>query len=258
MSVLAHQRAAHYLITSRFTPETMLQSETHRKAFAWYLRIDLAATMMSGGGTIIDRKWVHRYEEFHSKQVQNKPDDLSLISEALTVSLSLIAVDITLLLAIKDTEERTNEEVQKMIEKISVATDAFDRRMSAILSGTISSLDSASSVSCLDLSNPVHGGDTKLYLTIDESLKHVLIDFSLLRLVFLLFFAKPPLRRAEIEQMALNTHRMMRDIEENENTAYCTLLGLQTSLVITCLSLPKEEVYMNWGRRRFHLLQEHG
>ena len=108
--MLSHQRAAHQIITDLFTPQTIMQSETHRKIISWYIRFDLFAGMMSGGKTVLGREWFSACTEFYKRQVRDKPNDFGAIFEDMFATSRLIATDIALLLAARNTGEKSEEE----------------------------------------------------------------------------------------------------------------------------------------------------
>ena len=76
--MLGHLRAAHQLLTTLFTPQTIVQDEMRRAILAWYIQYDLFVGTVSGYGMSLDREWISAYEEYCIVQLidSEEPDML--------------------------------------------------------------------------------------------------------------------------------------------------------------------------------------
>lgn len=129
VNLLSHQRAAHQIITDLFTPQTIMQSETHRKIISWYIRFDLFAGMMSGGKTVLGREWFSACTEFYKRQARDKPNDFGALFEDMFATSRLIATDIALLLASRNTGEKSEEVFAREVQELHTQMEDFNHTL---------------------------------------------------------------------------------------------------------------------------------
>lgn len=257
--MLSHQRAAHQIITGLFTPQTITQSETHRKIISWYIRFDLFAGMMSGGKTVIGREWFNACADFYKRQARDKPNDLGAMFEDMFATSRLIATDITLLLASKGSGEKSDEEFGQEVQKLLGEMDDYERRLQDTFTDPscfVKNFPKAPPPSEDDITdfrdpNFCYAGDL-------FSMNYILIDFWAMQLMFRLQLSTTQYTPPELEQIALKKCKMFEAVQFSGQGPPGAVLGFQASLGIACLLLPKEKKYTDWSRRKFALMERHG
>jgi hypothetical protein len=231
VNLLSHQRAAHQIITDLFTPQTIMQSETHRKIISWYIRFDLFAGMMSGGKTVLGREWFDACAEFYKRKARDKPNDFGARFEDMFAASRLIATDIALLLASKGTGEKSDEQFALEVQELLGKMDDFGRRLDTTFTNpscfvkTFPKAPPPSEDDITDFRDPNFCLAGELF-----SMNYILIDFW----------------------------AMFEAVDYSDQGPPGAVLGFQASLGIACLLLPKEEKYTNWARRKFALMEQNG
>lgn len=259
VNLLSHQRAAHQIITDLFTPQTIMQSETHRKIISWYIRFDLFAGMMSGGKTVLGREWFDACADFYRKQARDKPNSFDALFEDMFATSRLIATDITLLLASKGTGETSDEQFAKETQALLVQMDDFERRLETTFT------DPSCFVKTFPLAPPPSEDDITDFrdpnfcLAGDLfSMNYILIDFWAMQLMFRLQLATTQSTPPELEAIALKKCKMFEAVMYSGHGPPGAVLGFQASLGIACLLLPKDKRHTDWSRRKFALMEQHG
>ncbi|GAB7334437.1 hypothetical protein MBLNU13_g06440t1 [Cladosporium sp. NU13] len=259
VNLLSHQRAAHQIITDLFTPQTIMQSETHRKIISWYIRFDLFAGMMSGGTPILGREWFDACAEFYKRQARDRPNDSGARFEDMFATSRLIATDIALLLASKVTGEKSDEQFASEVQKLMTQMDEYGERLDNTFT------DPSCFVKTFPKAPPPSDDeitefrDPNFCLAGDLfSMNYILIDFWAMQLMFKLQLATTQSSQSELEAIALKKCKMFEAVDFSDQGPPGAVLGFQASLGIACLLLPKEQKYTDWARRKFALMEKHG
>ena len=259
MNLLSHQRAAHQIITDLFTPQTIMQSETHRKIISWYIRFDLFAGMMSGGTPILGREWFDACADFYKRQARDRPNDSGARFEDMFATSRLIATDIALLLASKVTGEKSHQQFGLEVQKLMTQMDEYGERLDNTFTDpscfvkTFPKAPPPSDDEITDFRDPNFCLAGDLF-----SMNYILIDFWAMQLMFKLQLATTPSSQSELEAIALKKCKMFEAVDFSDQGPPGAVLGFQASLGIACLLLPKEQKYTDWARRKFALMEKHG
>ena len=259
VNLLSHQRAAYQIITDLFTPQTITQSETHRKIISWYIRFDLFAGMMSGGKTVLAREWFDACAEFYKKQARDKPNDFGARFEDMFATSRLVATDIALLLASKSTGEKSEEQFAREVQDLTARMDEFEQRLNTTFTDpscfvkTFPNAPPPSDNDITDFRDPNFCLSGELF-----SMNYILIDFWAMQLMFRLQLSTTLSTPLELEAIALKKCKMFEAVQYSGQGPQGAVLGLQASLGIACLLLPKEQKYTDWARRKFALMEQHG
>ena len=259
VNLLSHQRAAHQIITDLFTPQTIMQSETHRKIISWYIRFDLFAGMMSGGKTVLGREWFDACAEFYKRQARDKPNDFGARFEDMFATSRLIATDIALLLASKGTGEKSDEQFAYEVRALTDQMDNFGQQLDTAFTDpscfvkTFPKAPPPSDDEITDFRDPNFCLAGELF-----SMNYILIDFWAMQLMFRLQLSTTLSTTPELEAIALKKCKMFEAVDYSGQGPPGAVLGFQASLGIACLLLPKEQKYTDWARRKFALMEQHG
>jgi hypothetical protein len=260
--LLSHQRAAHQIITDLFTPQTIMQSETHRKIISWYIRFDLFAGMMSGGKTVLGREWFSACTEFYKRQVRDKPNDFGAIFEDMFATSRLIATDIALLLAARNTGEKSEEEFTREVQELHTQMEAFNHKLTTRFTDPscfVKTFPKAPPPHVEDIENIVDFRDPNFCLSGELfSMNYILIDFWAMQLMFRLQLSTTLSTPDELQEIALKKCKMFEAVEYSGQGPPGAILGFQASLGIACLLLPKEKKFTDWSRHKFALMEQHG
>lgn len=99
-SLVSHHKAAYGLLTSRYTPQTIMKTDRGRKIFDWYVRLDVIAGLMSVRDLRLDRAWLVNSYEWHEAQSKLEgPDQLRKKQEFFGKAIELVAHDVAHLFA---------------------------------------------------------------------------------------------------------------------------------------------------------------
>jgi hypothetical protein len=99
VNLMGHQKAAFEILTTLFTPETIMQTPTGRMILAWYARFDVFVAIMGGFRTALPREWFTTFVEFCQKQQSTHSDSLKWKLEGASGALRLISMEMSLLFA---------------------------------------------------------------------------------------------------------------------------------------------------------------
>jgi len=262
VNLLGHQKAAYEIMMQLFTPETCMQSETHRKITAWYIRFDIMAGLMSGNETTLSREWHAAASDFHTQRARAKPDDLPVgIAAAFAVS-RLLATDISLVFGKKAKGLMTDEEFmvvlgemkQRLAETEHYFATAFsDRR-----------------VYVKDFPPPAEGEvendvvdprDPNFVLTGDMwTWNFVLLDFWGLSVMFKSQLAQidPTVDIQEAIDAAHNVGKMYEALQLTSKDPKAVTLGAQASVGIAATAMPKDHKHIMWCRRKYAQIETCG
>lgn len=262
VNLLSHQRAAHQIITDLFTPQTITQSETHRKIISWYIRFDLFAGMMGGGKTVLGREWFAACADFYKRQARDKPEELGARFEEYFATSRLIATDIAILLASKTAQQISDKDFAQEVASILAQMEVLGTELqnaftdSSCFVKTFPNAPPPSESDITDFRDPnfCYAGD---YFTMN----YVRIDFWAIELMFRyqLSMAQPNQPPPPIlQELALKKCKMLEAVQYCNQGPPGAILGTQASLGIASLFLPKDQKHTDWCRRKFALMEQLG
>ena len=261
VNLLGHQRAAHQILTSLFTPQTITQDETRRKIINWYNRFDLVAGILSGGETKLNREWIVACHEHHHRQAKDRPDDLAAKFEDFFAKSRLLATDVTLLFAAKKREAISDEVFAQRTRGLMGDYADFGHTLETSFadpSNFVKSFSKAPPPSDDDVSD--YRDPQFLYAGDLFTMNYIMTDFWAIDMMFKYQLARaqdqPP--TAEVAELALKMCKIFEAIEMCDQGPPGRVLGSQGSLGIASLFLPKDQKHTDWCRRKLALVEQQG
>ena len=145
-NLATHHRAAHGIITSRYTPKTIMSTDRGRKIFDWYMRLDVISSLMAVRDIAMDRSWLAYAEQWHKEQVDAEGGDK--LHDAIMLfgkSLSLVAHDIAHTFAeANENVDRPGfslEPVLQRVDQLSTQLDAARRQIQELNDPALTGVD---------------------------------------------------------------------------------------------------------------------
>jgi len=89
---LGHRKAAYVILTELYTPETIKETETRRRTFRWYLRIDHLG-LEAGQGLLLGRDWFCVDDDYDRQQLSQDSQNTDLRIQSAIARDRLTAVD---------------------------------------------------------------------------------------------------------------------------------------------------------------------
>ncbi|KAK5075483.1 hypothetical protein LTR64_001690 [Lithohypha guttulata] len=74
-NLATHHRAANGILTSNYTPQTIMKTDRSRKIFDWYIRMDVIAGLMAMRDISLDRSWLDHAMKWHDERCIEEDDD---------------------------------------------------------------------------------------------------------------------------------------------------------------------------------------
>nr|POE82475.1 hypothetical protein CFP56_67645 [Quercus suber] len=261
VTLLGHQKAAHQILTSLFTPDTIVQDETRLKVIFWYIRFDLFAGIMSGGQLRLERVWYSSLAEFHARQTRRQAENLDALFDEYFATTRLLATDAARLVTASNQhaidEERFKIEVGELVTRYHhfhrILSSTFTNPSVFVKSWPLGPLSEEESI--VDFRDPHFLFDSEHFV-----MNYVLIDFWTIDLNFRLQIASmqgrptPP----ELPELAMKICKMIDAIHYSDQGPPGAILGCQAALGIASLFLPKDRRCTDWLRRHFALVEQHG
>lgn len=260
---MGHQKAAYMIITELFTPQTIMQSETHRKIISWYIRFDLFATFLSGYETVLGREWHVACTEFYLRQAKDRPKDLGSLFEEKFGKSRLMALDISLLFARKAKGTLSDEEFAGGFVQLSADLAAMEVELESQFEDRRTYVKSFPRAPRMEPEEDLMQSTDPNFLWADElfTWNFILIDFWAIHLIFKTQVAQinPSIQiGVELTQLAFKTCRMFEALEYCGEDRTAMILGAQASLGIAAACLPKEEKYTMWSRKKYSTVESCG
>lgn len=151
-SLASHHKAAHGILVSKYTPQTIMETDRGRKIFNWYVRLDVVAGLMAVRDAVLDRSWIAYAYDWHEKRSDLAgPDQLQNKQEFFTKAIELIGHDTAHLFAgasealtsIDNGQSRnfSIDEVMFGVNKLSDRLDKLRRRIQELHDPSLASAD---------------------------------------------------------------------------------------------------------------------
>ncbi|GAB7357660.1 hypothetical protein MBLNU459_g0152t2 [Dothideomycetes sp. NU459] len=263
VNLMGHQKAALMIITELFTPQTIMQSETHRKIISWYIRFDLFAGFLSGYETVLDREWHVACTEFYLRQARDRPKDLGSLFEEKFGKSRLVALDVSLLFARKANGTLSDEDFASGLIQLSADMAQMEHELETAFEDSRTYVKHFPKAPKLEPEEDLMNSTDPEFLWADElfTWNFILIDFWAIHLLFKTQVAQvnPSMTVAmEMGQLAFKVCKMFEALQYCDKESTAMILGAQASLGISAACLPKEEKYTMWCRRKYATVEACG
>ncbi|KAF2145208.1 uncharacterized protein K452DRAFT_244963 [Aplosporella prunicola CBS 121167] len=261
VNLIGHQKAAFEIITSLYTPQTVMQNETSRRILLWYVRFDLFGGFLGGNETALARDWFVACAQYYVQQTRDRPEDLNSKFEERLCQCRLFARDVSALFS------RTTKGLLDS-EAFAAESAAIEQRLAewydeldpALMdeSKHITDFSGAPPRDPEDIVDPydpnsMYGGDL-------FPMNICLIDYWAIVLMFKLQLAM--IRRTtpspDTVTIAFKVCQMFEGLELCPQSPPGILIEAQASLGMGIMFLPKDQKHIMWGRRKFAKVESLG
>ncbi|KAI4844912.1 hypothetical protein E4T44_05924 [Aureobasidium sp. EXF-8845] len=260
VSLMGHQRAAYEILTELYTPQTVMECETHRKIISWFVRFDLFASFMRGRGPVSSRDWHAAYNEYYVRQARERPQDLGSLFEEKFAQSRLAAMDMSLLFA-RYKDDGSSVDFITDMARLSARLDD----MSEALDGAFA--DTRTYVK--DFPNAPQGAWDNVVGSLDPNFlcagdlftwNFVLIDFWAIHLLFKSQVAQieSTVRDEEIVALATKVCKMFESLQYCDQDSTAMILRAHVSMGIAAACLPKDHRHTMWCRKKYAQVEQCG
>lgn len=261
VNLLSHQKAAYEILTQLFTPQTVMQSETHRKTIAWYMRFDVMAGLMSGNETTLNPEWHLAVREFYERQARDKPHDVGALFEEKFAQSRLFAVETSQVFGKKAKGLLSDEEFmvalgemrQRLGDYEEVLNTAFADRRTYVKDFPHAPIDRSEDI--VDATDPEYLLAGELY-----TWNYILLDFAGLNLMFKsqLIQIDRSIDPQVVVDLAFEICKRFEALEYASENRVAAILVNNAALGIAATAMPKECKYTTWCRRKYALIESCG
>ncbi|OCL02839.1 hypothetical protein AOQ84DRAFT_303910 [Glonium stellatum] len=261
VNLMGHQKAAYELLTTLYTPHTIMQNETLRKILLWYIRFDLFVGFQSASETVLGREWFNVCHDYYVQQLRTNPHDLTLKYEERFAYSRLLATDVAILFSRKSKGLMSDEVFATELADIDRRFSCFERDIDPILldpSAQVKDFTGAPPRQPSEIVNPYEPG--LLYSGDLWTTNYLLLDFWSIDIMYKLQLTmvqrRPP--PPELIHRAYRTCQLFEAIELYPGAPPGAVIEAQASFGIATLFLPKDERHVNWFRRTFARIETLG
>lgn len=261
INLMGHQKAAYQILTSLYSPQTIMQSETLRKVLLWYIRFDLFVGFQSGYETVLGREWFDVCHDYYAQQCRENPNDMTMKYEERFSYSRLLATDVAILFSRKMKGLVSDEAFAAQLVDINRRYTEYEQDVDPVLldpNAFITDFSGAPPRNPDDIFDPydkqvLYGGD-------QWTTNYLLLDFWAIDLMFKLQLSmverKPPSKETVIR--AYKTCQIFEAIEYYPRAPPGALIEAQASFGIATLFLPKDQRHISWFRRKFAKIEASG
>lgn len=258
MNLRGHQKAAHQLLTSLYTPQNVSQNETLRKAFQWYTRFDLFVGFQSGAEAVIGREWLEESYNYWATQLRDRPNDLVLKYEERFAYSRWLATDVAMLFARKNkgqiSDEAFGAELGGLIQKF----DSWESQLDPALVNPDHLVKDFSDAPPRDPDSVVDPYDPNfLYEGPLWTTNFLFTDFWAIHLMFksLLALVERRLPPPEISEMAYKMTQMFEAVQMFPRSPPGSIIEAQASMAFGSLFIARDEKTIMWCRKKFAAIE---
>jgi hypothetical protein len=232
-----------------------------RVIFGWYTRFDIFAGLMGGFETVLSREWFSSLPDFFQAQVLKEPSNLRSKVDLAVSTLSLIAMDMSLVFAKFGKGEINYDQFSIDNEAIGRRIEQWKSKMDPALqdkSYLVTDFSNAIDIDPEDIVNPylpniIYSGPLfAMNLSINDWYSISLLHKHQTALM------TQTLPSADLSTMAYSSCQLWEALEYWPGSPAGIVLALQASLGIACLFLPRDERHAMWARHKFATVESNG
>lgn len=261
VNLMGHQKACYQLITSLFTPQTIMEDEMQRQIIRWYMRFDLFAGTLSGGGLSLSLEWFEACREYHSRTARDRPHDIEAKIEEYIATIRLLGAELTTLLVMKSSVGRSHKQFEDESKRLLQRFKVVEYQLASACNNVPDSINGLSGVSpwsAVTTFDSVSGLEAPRALFLGETfaMNFVLLDFWTAELTMGQHTSKQ--HSAESEAIALRMCSVIDAIESSDEAPKGALLACQSPVGIAGLFLPRDQECIDWSCKKFSALEQLG
>lgn len=259
VTLMSHQKAAYSILSTIYTPQSMIQDDVANKILEWYIRFDLFVGFISGTDGHLGKEWYEAQHRYYQKQVRDNPNDLGYKWDERNACERTMAKDVSKLFHSRSRatiEEREfNDEANALNRRfVSLYRDIPP----AILDSSKVLKDLPGSLS-LVVDSEHEWGEVTIYGDDLWPTNHMFVHFWTLELMFnqqlAMLQRKPP--PPDIAVLAFKICQMFEAVELRDPVPGA-VLGVHAASGMASVFLRKEPQLTMWCRRKQALIESKG
>jgi hypothetical protein len=261
VNLMGHQKAACEMIKELYTPETICQSDMHRKMFSWYVRFDLFAGFMAGNDLVLGNEWFTSHCNYVKQLSISEPGNIDWRLEALYAEHRILGVEMAQLLAKLPRQEITVQDFIRENEILSEKITAWQTEVSTLRSYTeyfVLEFKDQRPLGPDDIVNPYEPG--KLFTGPLFPANYMMVDYLAMEVMHkyqtAMALQQPP--PAELTELSLAQCQILEALDLYPESPLGAILPTQASLGLICLFVPRDEKHISWCRKRLAKMESHG
>jgi len=230
-----------------------MQNDTVRKAFAWYVRFDVMAGMLSGHETNLGREWFVASNTFYMRATHSDPSDLDAKYDLAFSASRLIGTDMAILFARKARGTISEADYLKEIAELDNKLGSWREKLDPALldeSKLVTDFSGAPALDPDDIVDPYN--PPCLYNLELWTTNFLLMSYSALEIMYKYYLAaaeqRPP--PPDVLTTALWICQVFEAIQNWPKTPVGSVLTAQGDMGLATLFLPPEPRYTNWARKK--------
>ncbi|KAK7710121.1 hypothetical protein SLS57_008459 [Botryosphaeria dothidea] len=261
VNLIGHQRAAYEIITSMYTPQTIMQNETLRRIITWYQRFDLMGGIMSGYETVLGRDWFLACTDYYTQQTRDRPHEVGCKFDERLSLCRLFANDCATLFSRKAKDQISDEVFAAECMALDKRIDEWVEQLDPSLTDASKHITNFDGAPARDPDDVVDPYDPHFMLG-DElfPMNIVFIDYWAIALMFKMqlcnVFQKEP--TPEVQKIAYDICKMFESLEMYPNSPPGIVIEASAAIGMGVVHLPRDEKHVMWGRRKFAKVEAQG
>ena len=258
---MGHQKAAHEMIKELYTPESIVENPQSRKLLTWYARFDVYAGLMAGNNTILSHEWLYAHESRARELLAVRPDDFGLKMEVLFAHHRILAYEMAQLFSKVPKGEVSIPEFLQEHQLFMQKVTAWKEDVLSFPSTDeylVTNFEGSPPLDPDDIVNPYEPG--RLYAGPHFVINYLRLDIlafeAVIKYQTALLLQQPP--PPELFDLSLGQCQMFEAMELWSGSPAGAILPAQASLGLLCLSLPCEEKYTSWCKKKLVKMENSG
>ena len=247
-----HQKAACEIIKTLYTPETMMQTDTSRTLFAWYIRFDIFVGFMAGSETLIGIEWFQAYYDSTQRLTMMEPGKINYKLEALNAENRLLGMNMTMLFAKLPSGKITIAEFAEKNQMLLQSIETWAEQVRALRLNSdhlVYKFNNRRPLVSEDIVDPFEPG--VIFDTTFFSANYMLMDCLALEVMHKMqtstILQLPP--SPDLTDLSLQQCQIFEAMQEYEGAPSGAFLPAQVNIGLVCLFVPRDDRHISWCRK---------
>ncbi|KAL6913514.1 hypothetical protein FSHL1_011189 [Fusarium sambucinum] len=261
VNLMGHQKAAFGILTSIFTPQTIMRTPVGRMCLSWYARFDNFVALMGGFPTDLPREWFQAMLDFYKEGVIANPDEIHWRIDEWSAQLRLISYDMSILFARGSRGQISPEDFVKEHDLINQRLIDWKENRDPALQDPkylVRDFPSPETLDPEDFVNPYTVG-----ILYERPLFDVTVLCAEWNSIMIMHKCQssgtmPDQLFADLNRHAYRTCQYFETLEFWPSTPRGVLVLIQACIAIAALFCPQDARHHMWFRRKFALLETMG
>ncbi|KAJ4011664.1 hypothetical protein NW752_008672 [Fusarium irregulare] len=261
VNLMGHQKAAFGIITSIFTPQTVMRTPVGRMCLSWYARFDSFVALMGGFPTDLPREWFQAMLDFYKSGVAANPEEVHWKIDEWSAQLRLISYDMSILFARGSRGQISPEDFVKEHELINQRLIDWKEKRDPALQDSkylVRDFPPPETLDPEDFVNPYTVG-----ILYERPLFDVTVLCAEWNSIMIMHKCqssgmRPDQLFADLNRHAYRTCQYFETLEFWPSTPRGVLVLIQACIAIAALFCPQDARHHMWFRRKFALLETMG